>query len=333
MSFILDRLNSTQNKTQKTAKNKIRKTITRILQLLIILMLLAMLCINVKLKVAYAVTIDGKLLGYVKDEDEFEKRIKDEILTNDEEGVAFVSLDNRSYELEYVDYSDINDEYVFNAIENIAQKIYRVYEVTNGSEEDTVYVNSMEEANAIVEEMKEKYNLVDTDSELAINTLYLNSKATDEAIEIAKANLDETLQEEQIVNSKTVNGVYLEYLPVTGGTISSRFGSRESVRNHVHKGLDIAANYGTPIVAVANGTVKFAGYESGYGNLVIIDHGNGVETYYGHCSKLLVSSGQSVLAGDTIAKVGSTGNSTGNHCHFEIRINDVQVNPQNYLYN
>ena len=79
--------------------------------------------------------------------------------------------------------------------------------------------------------------------------------------------------------------------------------------------------------------VTYAQYNSGgYGNLVKISHGNGVETYYGHCSKLYVKVGQTVKAGDTIAAVGSTGNSTGNHLHFEIRLNDKQVNPQNYLY-
>ena len=70
----------------------------------------------------------------------------------------------------------------------------------------------------------------------------------------------------------------------------------------------------------------------GYGNLVIIDHGNGIKTYYGHCSKLCVSVGQKVNAGDVIAKVGSTGNSTGNHCHFEIRVNSTQIDPQKYVY-
>lgn len=121
-------------------------------------------------------------------------------------------------------------------------------------------------------------------------------------------------------------------LPVTGGTITSRFGASESVRNHVHKGLDIGASYGTPIHATSGGTVKCASYTGGYGNLVILDHGNGIETYYGHCSKINVSVGQKVEAGDIIANVGSTGNSTGNHCHFEIRIDGTQVNPQTYLY-
>src|SRR5699024_5394925 len=108
---------------------------------------------------------------------------------------------------------------------------------------------------------------------------------------------------------------------------------RESIRSHTHKGIDIGAAGGTTIVATAGGTVTYAGWNSGgYGNLVKIDHGNGVETYYGHCSKVYVKKGQQVEAGEKIAAVGSTGRSTGNHLHFEIRLNGAQVNPQKYVY-
>lgn len=96
--------------------------------------------------------------------------------------------------------------------------------------------------------------------------------------------------------------------------------------------MDIAAPNGTKIKAAADGEVTYSGWMSGYGNLIIISHGNGIQTYYGHCSKLYVSKGTKVSAGDTIAAVGSTGNSTGNHLHFEIRKNGVQINPQKYLY-
>jgi murein DD-endopeptidase MepM/ murein hydrolase activator NlpD len=133
-------------------------------------------------------------------------------------------------------------------------------------------------------------------------------------------------------NGSNINGVVLSTAPVSG-RISSRYGVNESIRNHTHKGLDIAAPNGTSIVAAADGVVTYAQYNSGgYGNLVKISHGNGVETYYAHCSKLYVSVGQTVSAGDTIAAVGSTGNSTGNHLHFEIRKNGTQINPQKYLY-
>ena len=139
-------------------------------------------------------------------------------------------------------------------------------------------------------------------------------------------------EEEERKKASTINGVYFSVAPVSG-TITSRFGVNESIRDHSHGGLDIAARNGTTIVAAADGVVKSASYSGGYGNLVVIDHGNGIETYYGHCSKLYVSAGQSVSAGESIAAVGSTGHSTGNHLHFEVRVNGKQVNPQNYLYN
>src|SRR5690606_37539073 len=98
-----------------------------------------------------------------------------------------------------------------------------------------------------------------------------------------------------------------------------------------HWGVDMAAPYGTPIYAAHAGTVTLARYSGGYGNCVRIDHGGGVETVYGHASKILVSEGQRVKAGDMIALVGSTGYSTGNHLHFEVNVNGSHEDPMSYL--
>jgi murein DD-endopeptidase MepM/ murein hydrolase activator NlpD len=98
-----------------------------------------------------------------------------------------------------------------------------------------------------------------------------------------------------------------------------------------HWGVDMAAPYGTPIYAAHAGTVSTSGVEGGYGNCVRLDHGGGVETVYGHSSKLLVAVGQKVRAGDMIALVGSTGFSTGNHLHFEVNVNGEHKNPMTYL--
>ena len=98
-----------------------------------------------------------------------------------------------------------------------------------------------------------------------------------------------------------------------------------------HKGIDIAVPRGTPIYAADGGTVTYAGWMSGYGYLVEINHGNGYVTRYGHNSSLTVRVGQHVYKGQQIARAGSTGNSTGNHCHFEVRYNGVAKNPLNYL--
>jgi murein DD-endopeptidase MepM/ murein hydrolase activator NlpD len=98
-----------------------------------------------------------------------------------------------------------------------------------------------------------------------------------------------------------------------------------------HTGVDLAAPYGTPYYAAHAGTVVLAAYDGGYGNCIKIDHGNGIETVYGHASKLLVSEGEHVNAGDELGLVGSTGFSTGNHLHFEVRINDVATNPLPFM--
>ena len=116
------------------------------------------------------------------------------------------------------------------------------------------------------------------------------------------------------------------------GKINSYFGGRYIFGSYsYHSGLDISADYGDPIKAADGGTVTYSGWKGSYGYLVIITHDDGVKTYYAHNSSLLVSSGDKVYKGQTIAKAGSTGRSTGVHCHFEVRVNNTAVNPLNYL--
>lgn len=117
-------------------------------------------------------------------------------------------------------------------------------------------------------------------------------------------------------------------LQPAAGQFSSPFGVRGA---SFHPGMDICNAVGTPIHAAKAGVVIAAGWNAGYGNAVDIDHGGGVVTRYGHCSRLLVHVGQAVQAGQEIAKMGSTGQSTGPHVHFEVRIQDRAVNPANFL--
>ncbi|NLK36947.1 MAG: peptidoglycan DD-metalloendopeptidase family protein [Epulopiscium sp.] len=123
--------------------------------------------------------------------------------------------------------------------------------------------------------------------------------------------------------------------PVPGRSyISSGYGYRSrpiGKGQEFHTGYDIPGAYGTNIVAAESGTVIAARYVNGYGYTVMIDHGGGLVTLYGHNSKLVVSAGEKVSRGQTIAKCGSTGNSTGNHCHFEVRLNGKHTSPKPYL--
>lgn len=118
-------------------------------------------------------------------------------------------------------------------------------------------------------------------------------------------------------------------IPIKGSYISSRFGQRWG--RH-HDGTDFAAPMGTSIYASASGTVVNSGWAGGYGNMILIDHGNGLKTLYGHCSKVSVATGQWVDQGDIIGKVGNTGHSTGPHLHYEILTNGTRINPETVLF-
>ncbi|HEX8177139.1 MAG TPA: M23 family metallopeptidase [Pyrinomonadaceae bacterium] len=136
--------------------------------------------------------------------------------------------------------------------------------------------------------------------------------------------------EEVLKRRATVPSIW----PVAG-ELSDGFGGRRNpfggLGSEFHTGQDISAITGTPVMAAAQGTVIFAGWQNGYGQIVIIDHGNGLTTRYGHLSGIDVELGQQIARGQQLGRVGSTGRSTGPHLHYEVRINDEPVNPRQYL--
>lgn len=122
----------------------------------------------------------------------------------------------------------------------------------------------------------------------------------------------------------------------TDGWISSKFGYRKSPftgLREFHKGLDLAAKKGTPIIATADGVVTFSGVKALMGKLIVIDHGHGMVTRYAHLNKALKKRGNAVKRGDTIGLVGNTGRSTGPHLHYEVHLNGIPVNPAKYILN
>ena len=238
------------------------------------------------------------------------------------------------------------------AVENATTTTYKAFAVTSDGEQKVI-VATQEEAESIINDLKNgltpevdlKLGIIDVYStdlkidskEVAMNTLndfkvakvteYETKKAEEERIAKEKAEKEKAEKKARTMRlatsttvssapSGSLNGLALS-VPVSG-SISSRFGSRSSVRSSAHTGLDISASAGTGIRAIAQGTVSFAAYKGTYGNLVIVDHGNGIQSYYAHCSALYVSPGQSVGPGTTIAAVGSTGNSTGPHLHLSL---------------
>lgn len=153
---------------------------------------------------------------------------------------------------------------------------------------------------------------------------------------ISKSNILEekvlTPQKDTLIlnGSKNPIGVGIAFLtrPTARGAITSPYGSRWG---ETHHGMDIGASFGDPIGAALDGTVEYVGYNNIYGNMIILNHGGGIETVYGHASAILTKVGKKVNKGDIIGKVGSTGRSTGPHLHFELRYNGVAINPSAYI--
>ena len=146
------------------------------------------------------------------------------------------------------------------------------------------------------------------------------------------AELRETMKQQQVVAVQDMSArSSIPSIWPASGDVSSPYGMRWG-GSDFHPGIDIANDYGTPIVAAADGIVTAAGWNSGgYGNMVDIDHGNGLMTRYGHAQQVVVSIGQSVRKGQIIAYMGSTGFSTGPHVHYEVHVNGQVVNPIGYL--
>ena len=294
--------------------------------------------ILLKYKPTYKVTLAGQEIGYVENGTELENRIQQEIIEMEGKNIDFVSLDQMpNYELKLVNRTqETNEEEILLALKENAKIMYKYYAVILNNE--TVgLVDNMEEAEKAVNEIKEENKNETIKLDLMITENYTENieGVTLESVQVAQAKVEEKvaalIEEDEKTKMPVVNGVLLAVTPVQG-RITSRYGHMSSIRSGAHTGTDIACPAGTPIKSVASGTVTFVGWNGSYGKLIKISHGNGVETWYAHCSELFGTVGQQVNAGDVIASVGSTGNSTGNHLHLEIRINGSAVNPQKYLY-
>ena len=169
-------------------------------------------------------------------------------------------------------------------------------------------------------------------ADMTANVTYINGEETEREV-VASVTLSQPVTEQQLRGTKERPTWYPTgsfSWPCTG-ILTSRFGYRSLLGSTYHSGIDIGNSYGTSIYASDGGTVTYSGWMSGYGYLIIIDHGNGYQTYYGHNISLVASLGQKVHKGQLIARMGSTGRSTGNHCHFGIKLNGTFVNPLNYL--
>ncbi len=291
--------------------------------------------IFIKYKPVYAVSISGEEIGYIENEEEFNKIVEENIKNYDSKNVDQVQLQaNPEYELKLINKSEeTNESKVLVALQNELKITYKYYDILLDGEK-IESVDTKEDAEEIVNTMKqENENLNFEIAEKTTNDV-LEIKTNN--LEVAKENVTNKLVEKKQIEEKekglaNVNGIKIANLPVTG-TITSRYASVSRLRVSTHTGLDIAAPKGTPIKVVSDGVVTFAGFQGSYGYLVKVDHGNNVESWYAHTSKMLVKKGDQVKAGEEIALVGSTGNSTGPHLHLEIRVDGKTVDPQDYIY-
>ncbi len=296
-----------------------------------------------KYKPVYKVSISGKELGYIQNKDALEETVKESVMEKADKNVDTIDITTQpEYELKFVDRAiETKEEEVVATVKQDVAITYKYYEIALNNE--TVdSVDTLEEAEELINKVKEEKQ-----EELDLSIIEKYTEKEEEVktteLEVAKSDIQTKIaeklekiekqkeEEERINNMPEIKGIKLAYMPVAG-TITSRYGVSSRIRKSTHTGLDIATPTGTPIQVVASGTVTAASYSGAYGNLVKVEHGNGLETWYAHTSKMYVKVGQKVEAGEVIAAVGSTGNSTGSHLHLEIRIDGEHVNPQNYLY-
>lgn len=295
-------------------------------------------------------------MGLVSDKDKFEKDIKDTLEDVHEPVVSATLSEKPRYSLRLVDKEDIDvdDDYVFAKIEEKIEKRYRYY---NLKEDDKLLakVSTKEEKDKLIEELKKDKNVKDIkveEEETKENYIISYEEAKQLAFSTAE-NIENDKKEKDAKTKIEKRNTNIIKNIRKGGTVSTSSSSNASAmlgslsfRRPLnssrisagylgypgHRGIDFPSPQGTPVMAAEAGTVTTVLYSNkSYGNRVIIDHGNGISTLYGHNSTISVSLGQRVSKGQTIAGVGSTGRSTGNHVHFEIRINGKPINPTSYV--
>ena len=313
------------------------KEVIKLLKVIFIGLLIVIAIIVVKYKPMYEIKVGQKTIGYIKEKNQINNYIESIIDKN--ENIAFIDLkENVSYNLKLVSRKDNSKESVMTKIENNLDIEYTTCAITY-NKENIAYVANMEKAEEIIDNLKEQEK--DT-SDVGILQVYSDSYEAIKADSLEEAEkkvttlINENKEEKtvKVAKTNTSKSSIFTVKPISG-VITSRYGHRSSpggIGSTNHKGMDISAKTGIAIKAAATGTVKFAGYKGSLGNLVIIESEKGIETYYGHCSKIYVKKGQKVTAGDKIAAVGQTGAATGPHLHLEIHVNGSVINPQKYLY-
>lgn len=291
----------------KTVLIHLRKSFKLILLLVIAFLLISaiMYCL---FKPMYAVKLNGEIIGYTDAKKQLQEKIDESIKKGNGSEIAFFEIDVLpEYEVCYSKKDiEANEEEVFDTVIALGTPYYKNFAIMQNGEEKS-YVSTYEEAEKVITELREK-NSTNVDS-ITYTTKYSSEKLENSDVETIVANLyvepapvvttpaktsskttTTTAAKGTVNTSQTVSygnvalGVSLSR-PVAG-TITSRFGRRS---RGTHTGIDVATSKGTPIKAAASGTVTYAAKKGSYGNLVVVDHGNGIQTYYAHCNSINVS--------------------------------------------
>ena len=319
------------------------RTSVKFVSLIVIGVLLIVGLVAFVYKPIYHVSLDGEFIGYAENKSELQEKIREYMEHGEEEAVAFVNIDTLpEYSMCMLKKGIVpNDDEIYEKVKATGTPYYKFYAITEDGEEK-IYVATFEDAETAINSLKEKKStnqeklgIIEkyesqmqtiVTSEEAVSKLYV-APVVKKTVAVASTGSVDTSRSLNTSSQKVSIGISL--IQPVSGVITSRFGSRSL---GTHSGLDIGVPTGTPIKAAASGTVTFSGYQGSYGYLVVITHENGVQTYYAHNSRLLVTAGQYVSQGELISYSGSTGRSTGPHLHLEVRVNGVAQNPQNYLY-
>ncbi|WP_461613530.1 M23 family metallopeptidase [Clostridium sp. Marseille-QA1073] len=299
----------------------------------------------------YVVYSEDRAVAYVKD-----KFCVDDAYNSLKEETAFKEIQLEEYFRFEKGKIDIDKFFTEEQLKNMLSNYIVVDAYAMKSDEKLIgFVKNNKAGDEALKKVKDKY--IDTAKLEDIESIDTNNNISYEKV---KCNLSSVMTSEQIANNiiyhnnneeklitftitkieKAKPVINLDYEDSTvaflekqlyvpaNGVITSYFGERWGT---IHKGLDIAANENTPIKAAFNGKVTFSGVLNGYGNVIILSHDNDVETLYAHCNKLYANEGESISKGQHIADIGNTGNSTGPHLHFEIRVNGEAVDPLKYI--
>lgn len=290
-------------------------------------------------KPAVKTYINGEFIGYFSDEGQFDQVYNDLIAEKQsiDENVKVYLEAEPTFETSYIRDTLLLEQNVYTNLRAKIKTEFTIYEVAVNNETQMTF-SDLDEATKYSEDLK---------SEVAKLDVKINEKKVEElgemtSIERADAILKDIVDRNKPVETPAVSYNYVQTAPTIGAAaaVPTGEGVWPTVNRRIncaywgyynHTGIDLGGAIGTAIYAYRSGTVTFAGWSGSYGLLVKIAHSDGMVTYYAHCSELLVSAGQKVSEGQMISKIGMTGNTTGPHLHFEVRINGVPTNPYPYI--